>query len=59
LAIGIPSIYTALSPLTFFINLPLPLINQWNHQIFSLNLTMTSIAGVIFSYVFLGSLKEK
>lgn len=58
LGIGIPLAYTSLSPILFFINVPSKLANQWNHQIFSLNLSMTSIAGVIFGYILLDCLMQ-
>ncbi|MGE6256768.1 hypothetical protein ACQKCU_02485 [Heyndrickxia sporothermodurans] len=57
-AIGIPSLYIALLPLLYFSNIP------FYNQIFALTMVssgsmQTAIAGVIFGYIILDSLKEK
>lgn len=57
-AIGIPSLYIAASPLLFFLNVPI--INQhFASKMISSGFTMTTIAGVIFGYIILESLKGK
>jgi hypothetical protein len=56
--IGLPSLYIAISPLSFFINIPIFNLNLVNNM-FSAGITVMTVAGVISGYIILDSIKEK
>ncbi|MEW9501706.1 hypothetical protein [Jeotgalibacillus marinus] len=58
-AIGIPSLYIALSPLLLILNVPIIHQVRISFLMSGFLETVTTIAGVIFGYVLLDSLKEK
>lgn len=58
LTIGVPTLYIALIPLPYFLNIQL-ITHTMINKIFYTGFTGTTIAGIVFGYVLLDSLKEK
>ena len=56
--ISIPALYFALIPILFILNIPLVPLTLIT-KILSSGLTSSTIAGIVFGYSFLDSLKEK